>query len=841
MNETLRFLLVSAIITVSTAGWAGAPAMTATVTGKSAVSAPAAPASKVPAKPVPPTAPAGVPAMTATGTGASAATPVKAPEKVVPANDVLVQAVAIEGTVNVKPSDIAAKLRTRIGVQPTPDTLREDVKAIWDMGTFDDVSVDATEVPGGLRVSFLVKERPIIREIRFVNAKEFSDKDLKDKVAVQPGDSYDPSKGREAENALGQAYHEKGYPDAVVLATLEPIEREKERGKMDLVFEVKEGTKFHVRKITFGGNKLFPEGALKKVLKNKEAMFFFQSGTFMKDEIEKDCQRLVEFYKNEGYQKARVITSEVLETPKKEKDAVDLKFTLEEGKLYNLKSIKFQGNTLTNEKELRENLEMKEGEKLSQRRLDEGLARIRDIYTERGYIYAAVLPDIAFNDDKAEGDLTLRFHEGTVAFIDRILIRGNEETKDKVILREILVKPGDQFDTRKVRKSMERIYNLGFFEDVRPYTEPSMESGKENLIFDVKERQTGTVSLGGGYSSQFGFVGFLQLTKANLFGLGIRIGAEWEFGQKRQNMTLDYFDPYFWDTPVSLGLGYWDTRRDLTGNFTQRSQGGSVSFGYRPAEDWRVTLGYKYQVDKVTKYDDIPLPTGVTEDPLATSSPSLTVNYDDRDNIFDPMRGWSHQWFAQVAGGPYPRGGINFIGGDTRYYKVLYDASYFQPSPVRLMPFIGKPSLALHMRTGRAWGFGGQDVPIFERFFLGGTDSIRGYKERQLGPVDPLTNQSSGGRAMWQFNTELKWPLFPRILTLAAPFYDIGNAWAYSPFSRSKEEKAANPLAQSVGIGIRLTIPNTILVVRLDYGWGRTKEYHPDSSGAFHFNIGNIF
>lgn len=775
-------------------------------------------------------------AATAPAKSAKAGKPAPAPAPV----EVLVQAVAIEGTVNVKPSDVAAKLRTRIGVQPTPDTLREDLKAIWEMGSFEDVSVDAEDVPGGLKITFLVKERPTIREVRFVNAKEFSDKDLKDKVPVQMGDYYDASKGKEAENALTQAYRDKGYPDAVVTSSLEPIEKEKEKGKMDLVFEVKEGTKFHVRKITFEGNKLFPEGALKKVLKNKEAMFFFQSGTFMKDEIEKDAQRLVDFYKNEGYQKARVVSSAVLETPKKEKDAVDLKFTLVEGKLFRLKAVKFQGNTLTNDKELNENLEMKEGDKLSQRRLDEGVARIREIYTERGYIYAAVLPDISFDDEKAEGNLTLRFHEGTVAYIDRILIRGNEETKDKVILREITVKPGDQFDTKKVRKSMERIYNLGFFEDVRPYTEPSMESGKENLIFDVKERQTGTVSLGGGYSSQYGFVGFLQLTKANLFGLGIRIGAEWEFGQKRRNMSLDYYDPYFWDSPVSLGLGYWRTDRDLPNTFQQESEGGSVSFGYRPAEDWRITLGYKYEVNKVTAYDDIPLPDGVTDKPQATSSPSLTVNYDDRDNIFDPMRGMSHQWFMQVAGGPYPKGGINFIGGDTRYYKVLYDVSFFQPSPVKMW-LVGRPSLGLHMRTGRAWGYGGQDVPVWERFFLGGTDSIRGYAERVLGPVDPNTGYSSGGRAMWQFNAEMKWPIFPRILTIAAPFYDVGNAWENSPFSLSKEELVAKPLAQSVGIGIRLTIPNTILVVRLDYGWGLTEEYHPIGSGRLHFNIGNIF
>ena len=306
-------------------------------------------------------------------------------------------------------------------------------------------------------------------------------------------------------------------------------------------------------------------------------------------------------------------------------------------------------------------------------------------------------------------------------------------------------------------------------------------------------------------------------------------------------MSLDYYDPYFWDSPVSLGLGYWRTDRDLPNTFKQESEGGSIAFGYRPVEDWRVTLGYKYEVNKVTAYKDISLPQGVTDEPQATSSPTLTVNYDDRDNIFDPMRGWSHQWYAQVAGGPYPKAGLNFLGGDTRYYKVLYDVSFFQPSPVRLMPFIGKPSLGMHMRTGRAWGYGGQDVPVWERFFLGGTDSVRGYAERVLGPVDPKTKYASGGRAMWQFNAEMKWPIFPRILTFAAPFYDVGNAWENSPFSLSKEDWIKKPLAQSVGIGIRLTIPNTILVVRLDYGWGLTKAYDPIGSGRLHFNIGNIF
>jgi outer membrane protein insertion porin family len=239
---------------------------------------------------------------------------------------------------------------------------------------------------------------------------------------------------------------------------------------------------------------------------------------------------------------------------------------------------------------------------------------------------------------------------------------------------------------------------------------------------------------------------------------------------------------------------------------------------------------------------------GVSEKPQATSSPNLTVTYDTRDSIFDPLRGWTHKWFAQVAGGPTAN--VNIFGGDAKFYKVQYDASVFVPSPVNLV--IIRPSVALHGRVGRGWGFDHQDVPIFEKFFLGGTDSIRGYQERELGPRDASTGRPAGGLAMAQFNAELKWPVYPRVVTIAAPFYDVGNAWdtvsslddiLHGP-ADPVTGKRTSPLATAVGVGFRLTIPGTIIVIRLDYGWGLTKEYGHDirpGAGKLHFNIGNIF
>ncbi|MEK7475499.1 MAG: outer membrane protein assembly factor BamA [Candidatus Coatesbacteria bacterium] len=761
-----------------------------------------------------------------------------------PIQERIVRSIQIEGTVNVKPSDISARLKTRIGTLATREGLREDLRAIWEMGLFDDVTVEMTDVEGGARVTFVVKERPIVRAVRYVGAREFGDKDLKEKVTVKEGECYDPVRVHDSEDRLLRGYREKGYPDATVRSELVPAE--KERGKMDLVITVNEGKKMHVEKILFTGNKTFPDSALRKVLKNKEAAFFFQSGLYLKDELEGDKGRLLEYYKDEGYQKARVISVEVLPGAKPEK--VILKFTVVEGVPYTVKSIRLDGNAMFTEAELKDKLDLEPGAKLSQRRLDAGIAGMREMYTSRGYIYANIIPDFVFDDAKGEADVVLRFHEGDQAIVDRILIRGNEETKEKIILRELEpgLEPGKTFDTKLIRRSQENIYNLGFFEDVRVYTEPSFKAGRENLIFEVKERQTGTVSLGGGYSSQYGFVGFLQLTKANLFGLGIRISAEWEIGQKRRNLQLDYFDPWFLDTKISLGLGFWDTNRELPNTFEDQSTGGSMEFGYRfPNKRWKVALGYKYEVHKVsplpgqTEADLVAL--GVSPKAQATSSPSMTVTYDTRDNIFDPLSGVWQRLVGQVAGGPWPGAGMKFLGGDTKFYKVTYDVSYFQPSPVKLLL---RPSLALHGLVGRGWGFDGQDVPIFERFFLGGTDSIRGYPERELGPRAADSQgilRPTGGRAEVQFNAEVKWPLVSRVLTIAAPFYDAGYTWPDFPMTQQGFKDRFNSLATSAGFGIRLTVPGTIIVIRLDYGWGLTKEYNPPPNGKLHFNIGNIF
>lgn len=749
----------------------------------------------------------------------------------VPAAEQIVTAILIEGTAVVKPADVSARIKTRIGASLTRDTLRDDVKAIWAMGRFEDVAVDVTSDAGGVRVTFLVKERPVIREVRFKGAKELSDKDLRDAVPLKDGDVFDPVKLKQGEQHLLRSYREKGYPDAAVAGELVPAE--KDPGKSDLVIGVTEGVKMKITQIAFTGNRLYPASALKKVLKNKEAAFFFQSGLFLKDELDRDRERIAAFYKDEGYQKARVQAAVVTPDPKKPKDHVHLAFAVTEGTLYHVSELAFAGGGLASEKEMRDKLSVGPGDKLSQRRLDEGLGRIRDIYTTRGYIYAAVEPEITFDDRAAEARVVIRLREGTLASISRVLVRGNDETKDKVVLREVLVKPGEVFDTDKIRRSQERVYNLGFFEDVKVYTEPSLESGKEHLIFDVKERQTGTISLGGGFSSQYGLVGFLQLTKANLFGLGIRVSAEWEIGSSRNSKQIDYFDPWFWDSPISLGIGYWDTQRDLLRSYSEKATGVSTEFGYRFWDNWRATLGYKFEVSQVKVSD-----AAAYDPPLHTSSPSLSLSYDTRDNIFDPYRGWSHRLVGQVSGGPLPE--FDILGGDTKFYKVIYDASDFELSPVRMLPFIKAPSLALHSRFGRSWGFGGQEVPITERFFLGGTDSIRGYGERELSGSLTATG---GGVVMWQFNAEMKWPLVTRVLTLALPFYDIGNTWDQwnVPTSIDAINAPAFPLAQSWGFGVRLTIPGTIIVIRLDYGWGLTRIYDPSPSGNLHFNIGNIF
>ncbi len=423
-----------------------------------------------------------------------------------------------------------------------------------------------------------------------------------------------------------------------------------------------------------------------------------------------------------------------------------------------------------------------------------------------------------------------------MAYVQDIKIVGNYKTQDYVIRRELLIKAGDKFEADKIKASAGDLYNLGYFDEVNPEVEPGDSPGKEILVFRVKERKTGTISLGGGYSSVDGFIGNLKLEEANLFGKGQKVNLDLQFGANENSIQIGFTEPWLFNTPTSFGVNLFDTTRIYTtavpdpvyGStqfYTEVSVGGSISLGRRLSRFWTVNGTYlleNVQINNVGQYYSTPgTPQYVQATNSTTSSLTPRITYDDRDNYFDTHRGWRHQLSVEFAGGP--------LGADNNFVKLIEDSSHFIPLPLDFV-------FAEHVRFGAAQGYwfsgrGYSDVPIYEKFYCGGTDTVRGYNERTIGPIQ-------GGDALFVNNTEIHHPIVGPLRGVA--FFDVGDAWD-SPWDAFVGE---NQVQYGAGIGLRLTIPGTIMDIRLDYGWPIQSQLPVSAAppgGVLHFNLGNLF
>lgn len=458
---------------------------------------------------------------------------------------------------------------------------------------------------------------------------------------------------------------------------------------------------------------------------------------------------------------------------------------------------------------------------------------MRTLYADKGYIYANIEPQMNYDEDLKKVDVTFNVAEGQVAYVQDIKIVGNYKTLDYVIRRELEIAAGDKFEAAKIKLSIQNLYNLGFFEEVDPEVEPGDTPDKQILVIRVKERRTGSISMGGGYSSIDGLVGNVKLEEANLFGRGQRASLDVEFGALRSSFDIGFTEPWLFNTRTSFSVNVFDTTRifttavlnpDGTNTFYTETQiGASISLGRRLSRYWSVYGSYSLQnvsVYDVDSYFSTPgTPQYISATDTTTSSITPRIVYDSRDNYFDPTTGWKHQFSVEFAGGP--------LGFDNNFIKIIQDSADFIPLP-------GDFVLGEHVRLGAGQGYwfmgrGYTDIPLYEKFFAGGTDTIRGYNERTVGPVN-------GGNALFVSNTELKHALIGPLRGVV--FFDAGNCWT-NAWSLDESH-----MQYGAGVGLRLTIPGTIMDIRLDYGWpvdSNLSQAAAPPGGVLHFNLGNLF
>jgi len=750
----------------------------------------------------------------------------------------IVTAIEIKGNKAISTNTIVSKMKTRIGSPYQDNISSDDLKRLYLLNFFSDIKIDTEDYKDGVKVIITVTERPIIEKISFsgINRITMKDEKLKLQLKSREGQYLDYPSLSEDVNVLKKMYEKLGYNAALVDYKLETNPA---TNKVKINFNVVEGGKVHIKDIIIEGNNAFKRGRILKLIKTKRG-WFFNAGVLKEDVLKEDMKRIKAFYNNNGYIDAAA-EYEVKPDPKKTYLLyVYIKIT--EGSKYLVGNVLVEGNKDIVEKEILKRLQYcLPGGVYSEEAMKTDVANVQGLYFDKGYISARVEDTTSLNTETHRVDIVYKITENQVTYVDKIKIRGNIKTRDLVIRRELRIHPGDRFDGEKLKRSKERLQNLGFFEDISYDTEDTAAPDQKDLVVDVKESKTGSFSFGGGYSTVDQLVGFVEIEQKNFdwknwpyfTGAGQNLKLRASIGSVSTGFELSYTEPWLFDYPISFGFdAYRRTHKkdtDIGYGYDEEVVGGDLRLGKELSEYLRADIFYRLDNIRISNIDasntDLLQEDG--KNTISSITPSFT--FDSRDNIFEPRKGEYLSGSIEAAGGP--------LGGTKDYWKFFGRASHFIPMP-------RNASLEFRGRVGLAAPYGSSDhIPIYERFFAGGAYTIRGYEERSVGPADSSSNDPLGGNSMLVGNIEYIYPLFG-FLKVAA-FYDVGNVW--EKLGDIGSNKNANGVSNSggfkssFGLGFRVKTP--IGPIMLDYGIPLDKAPGKDSrgSGRFHFSVSNTF
>ncbi len=701
--------------------------------------------------------------------------------------------------------------------------VRDAVRRLFATGLFTDVTVsDAPAQGGGVDLTVRVAERPHVKEIAFRGVKKIEEKTLKEKLTVTAGQLYDSGALELDARKIESAYAQQGYAHAAVKAFSEPAGQ----GSVRVVFDVTEGPKVKVRGVTFHGNESLPSDKLAKAMMSKTPGFL-RSGSFKPDQIEKDETAIRLYMRSRGFKDGQVDSIRPLDTPAQ--NGVVLHVYLREGPRYRFGNLTWSGYKNMPFVLLTASTVPKPGAVYNEAQLQKTLENAYTLYQEQGYLFLSIDPRMTDRDSIV--DVEFQVNEGNRSRVADVAIVGNTHTKENVIRREASVFPGDVFRRSSLMRTQRNIFGLGFFQDVNVDYEPSGDSADIKLTLKVQEKQTGTASAGFGFSSQAGLTGFLELGHNNLFGNGQSINMRFERGGKRNDLSLSFTEPWFRDTPLSLGFSLFNTQRNLD-FYNRRDVGGGIQLG-RPLRWPDYTRGsVAYDLRDVTLKDFDPPRVGEPSNlqslrtsrwPRRVSSVTLGFTRTSTDNPFYPSHGSRVAWTNQFAGGP--------LGGVEQYYRETFENRSYTRLKSRFV-------LMLREKTGF---LGGPSVPAYERFRLGGTTAgyLRGYPDYYVVPRENVGRDSltgrvidryPGGKAMLILTSELQFLIAEPLHGLI--FFEGGNTW------NSGRDLDLGDLRKSVGFGVRLEIP-ALGRIGFDFGYGFDRE-----EGAHwepHFQLGNTF
>ena len=725
------------------------------------------------------------------------------------------------GPATISKEHILAQMRTKVGQPYSNEIVQEDIKTLYKTGYIRNVRIFAQPEGDGVKVIVAVQTRAIIREIEITGAEHVSPKRLRKEIKVRLNQAVDEQQLEDARQKIVEVYQGKGYTDVSVQFRIDPIDEK--RGTARVVFTVNEGARGAVSQVRFEGNAHISQRVLRKQMKTRgRTPIYFMDKTGRLDEVqlEQDLDKIREYYQDHGF-----IDVEIKEVRKERttKGPMIITIVIAEGPQYHVRKLTVSGYQNTTEAKVRAFLKMKEGSVYSPKQLRDDAKAVADAYGSGGYVDLVITPE-GTPAGPALIDVHYNIEEGTRSFVNRVNIEGNTRTKDKVIRREVLVAPGDVFNTVRVDTTKKRLENLGYFAKVETYPEETDIPGRKDLTILVQEKRTGSLSFGGGFSTVDKLVGFAELTQGNfdLFnwpsftGGGQKFRLRLQYGTERKDFMLTITEPYFLDRRLSLsGQAFYTEANYLSADYDQRNYGFLFELR-KPINAYMYgTLGYTLQnVDIFNVAASSPEFILSQSGTFTESKVFSSLVFDSRDNPLLSRRGQRITFSPSIAGG--------FLGGDTQIYALdLEGSQYFHLPKDTILLLNGE------IATVSQWGTG-SEVPIFERLFLGGSNNLRGFPFREVGPQQ--NGEPIGGQSMARATLEWTFPIIEK--ARGAVFYDTGfvnsSAWSFG----------FNHMASDVGIGLRLDLP--IGPLRLDYGYPVMRDGY-NGGGHFNFNVGYQF
>jgi len=730
--------------------------------------------------------------------------------KLFASDQISVVSIEFEGNVRVDRTSIERVLGWKVGDPWDPGKLTSSVKSIYDMGTFSRVTIDDTETDMGMALVVRVKEFPMVRGITFSGNDKIDEPDLKQALHLKSFGFYDPAKLTAEQKALLDLYREKGFYEAEVEAQV----KETEKG-IQILFEIAEGKKTNIREMDVLGNRSLNDKEVLKVMQTKEIGPFswIMGGAAYKPLLlEDDLKRVHLLYMEHGYLDIKATGPEVRIHPE---GGLYVSIRVEEGVQYKVGAIRFTGDWTSLPEDRRRDLDLNTGDIFARGKMLRDINMLESSIKDKGYAWARVAPRMNKNPETGVVDLDLVLTRGELVRIRHVTISGNYKTRDYVIRREVRILEGDLYNQKLVDNTRRFVRALGFFDSVIVNVE-NVGMGEADIIVSVEEGSTGTISAGIAFSSQDGLLGTLSLAKANIFGRGQELKFSIELGTQITTFNIGFSEPRLFSSKYSFGANIFRARRDFT-TYTQDSKGGNTRIGYRYSDFSSILLRYQYIVYNVF---DISPDAGLLilqqEGESITSSATISYRYDSRDLPTAPREGLLTTLSSEIAGG--------ILGGNNDFWRNLFESSYF-------VPIIGDLVGSIHSEIGVIKPYNGDDIPITERFFMGGLYSLRGFEYREVGPKN-LQGEPIGGDKSFLVNMEAVYPIIKEANVKGVVFFDIGNVWG--PW----EDPQFSDLRTGAGFGFRWLSPMGVLRLELGYNLDpKEGEIQP----GWQFSVGALF